>query len=154
MAYFLSLNLREQTPLGPKRIWLLSAALGGSLLAGCVPALVATSPMASGQVTDARPRQPVPEALIVLLVDREAVSNAGRTKVVAHTRTDANGQFTLPERVGVGPFYFVGKPPIHRATVRISKEGYEAFTTTQPCNGSDGTPSTPVHVFAALKPRR
>ena len=154
MSYFQWLNVREQSPVGPKQIWLLSAVLGGSLLAGCIPALVATSPMASGRVTDARTGQPVAEALVVLRVDRGVASDEGRAKPAAHTRTDVDGQFALPERIGPGPFYLAGKPPIHRAVINISKDGYQDASTTQPCNGSDGTPSTPVHVFAKLKPGR
>ena len=128
------------------------AVLCGLLGTGCIPALVTTSPMVSGRITDARTGEPVAGARVTVSVDEGAAPRNGPAKSAPHTVTDGNGQFALAERYGVGPFRLVGNRPPHRAVVRVAKEEYADFTTTQPCNASDREPSTPVHVFAMLKP--
>ena len=108
--------------------------------------------MVSGRVTDARTGLPVAGALVAVSVDKGVPRSNEPAKSAPSARSDGNGQFLLPERSGLGLFSLLGDPPIHHAIVRISKAGYVGFTTTQVCNGSDGEPSMPVHVFAMLKP--
>ena len=128
--------------------------LGGLLLGGCVPALVVTSPAVSGQVTDGRTGQPVAGALVTVRVGRGVPSTDQPVKRASQVLSDGDGQFALPEQYGVGLLSLIGDPPIYRAVVRVTKEGYAGFTTTQQCNGTDGEPSKPVHVFPALNPER
>ena len=141
-----------QRPVNLRKARLFSAVLGGFVLAGCVPALLPTSPMVSGRVTDGRTGQPVAGALVTVSVDKGELSKDGPAESAPRTLSDGNGQFALSEREGLGWLRLLGRPPIHEAAVRITKEGYAGFATTQPCSGSDGSPSTPVHVFAMLKP--
>ena len=137
-----------------KKRWFPTALGGLLLLAGCVPAPVVTSPMVSGRVTDARSGRPVAGALVTVSVDKGTGPADAPAKSTPHTLSDADGQFTLSERYGLGLVGFIGDPFAYRAVVRVTREGYVETTTTQPCIGSDGRPSKPVHVFPELNPAR